>query len=154
MSVHVFTRPRTAQPLPATGTPAPGSPEDPGQLPGEGRAAAPWMVVAVWGVLLGTLAGVSAAMGNSMVVLEISGGAAVLMLAVAGALWLDERLRPSRGVFILPVRLGGTFLFALTAAMAWLSLAFGQYVLYLTVVPLTGAVLLEVAARRRPQWHR
>jgi predicted lysophospholipase L1 biosynthesis ABC-type transport system permease subunit len=114
----------------------------------------PWLVVAGWGVLLGALAGISAAMGNSMVVLEISGGAAVLALAIAGALWLDERLRPSRGVFIMPVRLGGTFLFAVTAMTAWLSLAFGQYVLYLAVVPLTGAVLLEAAARRRPRWHR
>jgi hypothetical protein len=105
-------------------------------------------------MLLGLLAVVSAAMGNSIVVLEISGGAAAVVLAIAGAVWLDHRLRPYRGVYRLPVRLGGTFLFAVTALTAWLSLAFGQYLLYLAVVPLVGAVGLETAARRHPRWHR
>jgi hypothetical protein len=88
-------------------------------------------------------------MGNNLVVLEISGGAAVLVLVIAGAVWLDHRLRPYRGVYSLPVRLGGTFLFAVTAETAWLALAFGQYMLYFAVIPLTGAIILETAARRR-----
>lgn len=102
-------------------------------------------------MLLGILAAVSAAMGNNLVVLEISGGAALLVLVIAGAVWLDQRLRPYRGVYRLPVRIGGAFLFAVTALTAWLGLAFGQYMLYLAAVPLTGAVGLEIAAWR---WTR
>lgn len=133
---------------PVTGQPVRGRPDDPRRVHREGSSLAPWTVVAVWAVLLGILAAVGAAMGNNLVVLEISGGAAVLVLAIAGAVWLDHRLRPNRGVYSLPVRLGGTFLFAVTALTAWLALAFGQYMLYLAAVPLAGAVGLEIAARR------
>jgi hypothetical protein len=104
--------------------------------------------VAIWAVLLGVLAAVGGAMGNSAVVAGISGGAAGLVLVVAGAVWLDHRLRPYQGACRLPVRLGGVFLFAVTAAVAWLALAFGEFMLMLAVIPLAGAIGLEAAACR------
>jgi hypothetical protein len=53
-----------------------------------------------------------------------------------------------RTVFGLPVRLGGGFLFAVAATVAWLSLAFGEFMFMLAVVPFAGAVGLQVAAWR------
>ena len=108
----------------------------------------PWTVVTIWAVMLGLLAAVSAGFGNNLVVLAISGGAAVLVLLVAGTVWLDHHFRPYRTVFGLPARLGGTFLFAVTATVAWMSLAFGEVMLLLAVVPFVGAVGLHIAAWR------
>jgi hypothetical protein len=45
----------------------------------------PWTVVTIWAVLLGLPAAVSAGFGNNLVVPAISGGAAVLVLLVAGS---------------------------------------------------------------------
>lgn len=146
MTIHVSPLSHDQRPLP--GAPVSGIPGDRGRSPRDSTSLAPWAIVAIWAVLLGILAAVSAAMGNNMVVLEISGGAAVLVLVVAGAVWLDQRLRPHRGVYSQPVRIGGVFLFAVTAVTAWLALAFGQFMLYLAAVPLAGALGLEIAARR------
>lgn len=114
----------------------------------EGAGLPPWAVVAAWAVLLGLLTAISAGFGNDAVATEIFGSAATLILMVAVAVWLDLRFRPYRAVLRLPVRLGGVFLFAVTATVAWLSLAFGEFMLMLAVVPFAGAVGLEVAARR------
>ena len=153
MTTRVSAGPVSGNPRP--GTPDPSSiPNDQGRLPEESASPAPWTVVAAWAALLSILVAVSAAMGGSQVVLEISGGAAVLVLVIAGAVWLDHRLRPYRGTYSMPVRLGGTFLFAVTALTAWLALAFGQFMLYFAVIPLIGAVGLEIAARHHPRWRR
>jgi hypothetical protein len=107
------------------------------------------MVVAIWAGLLGVLVAIDAGFGNDAVVLEISGSSAGLVLLLAGAVWLDRRLRPYRGYLRHPTRVGGVFLFAVTAMLAWLSLAFGTWMIYLAVVPFVPAVGLEVAARRQ-----
>lgn len=146
-----MTAPVSTQPPAAARPPAAPGGDRPGQPSPRDQAQPgpqPWTIVAIWGVFLAILSAVGAAMGNSLVVLEISGGAATGVLAIAGAVWLDHRLRPSRGVYSLPVRLGGTFLFAVTADMAWMALAFGEVMLMLAVVPLAGAIGLEIAARR------
>lgn len=153
MTTHAYPGSLSRGRPPGTGDPAAGDPGPGESGPGgagrpDGASITPPAVVALWAALLAVLVAVSAAMGNSPVVLEISGGAAVLVLVIAGAVWLDQRLRPARGAYRLPVRLGGVFLFAVTALTAWLALAFGQFMLYLAVIPLTGAVGLEVAARR------
>lgn len=176
MATNVPAGPSLGDGRPIPGRHIPDTPGEPRGLHQDGVSAgpslAPWAVVAIWAVLLGILVSISAAMGNNLVVLEISGGAALLVLVIAGAVWLHQRLRPYRGTYSLPVRIGGVFLLAVTVETAWLSLAFGQYMLYLAVVPLTGAVLLETAARRyareqarnarrrhdavrrQPRWHR
>jgi hypothetical protein len=148
MTTHVSVGTLAEDPRPVSGDPTPDIPNGPGRLSEDRESLAPWTVLTIFAVLLGILVSVSAIMGNNLVVLLISGGAAVIVLAIAGAVWLDHRLRPRRGVYTLPVRLGGTFLFAATALTAWLSLAFGQYLLYLAAVPLTGAIILEASARR------
>lgn len=121
---------------------------DPDPDPDAKGSLRPWTVVTIWAVLLGLLAAVSAGFGNNPVVLAISGGAAALILVLAGIVWLDHRFRPRRTVFGLPVRLGGGFLFAVAATVAWLSLAFGEFMFMLAVVPFAGAVGLQVAAWR------
>jgi hypothetical protein len=150
-----MTASRPAGPVPTDPRPVPGDGPQPdipielANLPANRPSVRPWTVVAFWAVLLGILAAVGGAMGNSAVVAGISGGAAGLVLIVAGVVWLDHRLRPHQDTYRLPVRLGGVFLFAVTAAVAWLALAFGEFMLMLAVIPLAGAVGLEIAARRR-----
>jgi predicted exporter len=114
------------------------------------RAMLPaWAVVAIWAVLLGLLVAMDAGFGNNSVVLEVSGSAAGLVLLLAGVVWLDRRLRPSRDWLQYAARSGGIFLLAVTAAVGWLSLAFGAWVLMIAIVPLVAAVGVEISARRR-----
>jgi hypothetical protein len=108
----------------------------------------PWTVLAIFAVLLGVLVSVSAGFGNDPVVLAISGSSAGLVLLLAAAVWLDHRFRPRRTVFGLPVRIGGAFLFAVAAAAGWMSLAFGEFMAMIAVVPLIGAIGLQIAAWR------
>lgn len=143
MTAPVPTRPRVP------GGPGSDRQNEPVFHPAGQAALKPWAVVAIWAGLLAVLAAVGAGFGNSAVVLEISGSAAGLVLAIAVAAWLDLRFRPYRGVLGLPVRLGGVFLFAVAAAVALLALAFGQFMLMLAAVPLAGATGMEIAARRR-----
>src|SRR5690349_14227432 len=70
----------------------------------------PWTVVAVWGVLLSLLAALGAGFGNNAFVLEVSGSSAGFVLLLAGAAWLDRRLRPDRGYLRYPTRIGGVVL--------------------------------------------
>lgn len=99
--------------------------------------------------LPGVLVAADAGFGNGALVLEISGSSAGFVLLLAGAVWLDRRLRPYRGYLRYPARAGGVFLFAVAAMLAWLSLAFGAWTIYLAVVPFIAAISLEAAARRR-----
>jgi hypothetical protein len=142
MTTHLSTEPQAAH-----GGRRPGD-DEPACGPDDRPGLSPWMVVAAWAVLLGLLAGVSAGFGNNIVVLEISGGAAGLVLVLAGAVWLHQRLRPYRVVLSLPTRTGGVFLFAVSAAVAWFGLAFGEFMPMIAAVPFTAAVGLEIAARR------
>jgi len=120
--------------------------------PGEADGIAglrPWAVVATWAVLLGLLVAVSARFGNIAVVLEISGGAAALVLVLAGSVWLAQRFRPRRAMLGVPSLLGVVFLFALTMTVAWLALAFGAFMLMIAAVPFVAAIHLEIAVRRQ-----
>jgi len=139
MATHL-TQPRHGPPQ-APPQP-PGGPEDRRPLPA-------WAVMAIWAVLLGVLVATDAGFGNDALVLEVSGSSAGFVLLLAGAVWLDRRLRPPRGYLRYPTRTGGVFLFAVAATLAWLSLAFGAWTIYLAVVPFTAAVGLEAAARRQ-----
>jgi membrane protein YdbS with pleckstrin-like domain len=140
MATRVSTQPRPSRPQAPLRRPA--GPE--GQRP-----LRAWAVVAIWAVLLGVLVATDAGFGNNAVVLEISGSSAGFVLLLASAVWLDKRLRPYRGLLRHPTRVGGVFLFAVAATLAWLSLAFGAWTIYIAVVPLIAAVGLEAAARRR-----
>src|SRR5579875_1518993 len=109
--------------------------DGPGRERRAGAGLAPWGVVAIWGVLLTALAAAGAGFGNS-----------ALLLAVA--VWLDRRLRPRRGCLRQPVRVGGVFMLAVAAALAWAGLAFGAWLVMIAAAPLAAAIGLEIAARR------
>lgn len=147
-----MTAPVSARPRPAQAGARPDWPDEP-EWPDEAdqpRAALqPWTVVAIWSVLLGLLVGMDAGFGNDTFVLEVSGSSAGFVLLLAGAVWLDRRLRPDRGYLRQPTRVGGVVLFAVTAMLAWLSFAFGAWLMMVAAVPFIPAVGLEVAARRR-----
>jgi hypothetical protein len=122
----------------------PGGPREPRNGPG----LAPWGVVAIWGSLLAVLAAAGAGFGNNTLVLEVSGSAAGFVLLLAAAVWLDRRLRPRRSWLRQPARIGGVFMLAVAAMLAWLGLAFGGWLVMIAAVPLTAAIGLEIAARR------
>lgn len=150
MTSSVSTRPVYTRPRPVPGEGPKPSIENEPELQSQAEPSVkPWTVVVGWAVLLAVLVAVSAGFGNSPIVLEISGGAVAIVLAVAGAVWLDHRFRPQTNVFRLPVRLGGPFLFAVAVTVAGLALAFGEFMLMLAVVPLAGAIGLEIAARHQ-----
>ena len=90
-----------------------------------------------------------AGFGNNTVVLEVSGSSAGFVLLLAGAVWLDRRLRPDRGYLRQPTRVGGVVLFAVAATLAWLGFAFGAWLMMVVAVPLIAAVGLEIAAHRQ-----
>lgn len=111
-----------------------------------------WRVVALWGgfntllvlLLLGFVLG---GFGRSVFILEIYGSAAGLVFLFALAVWLGGR-RSRHG---LPVAAGtGSIpLFALTAMMIWLGLAFGIWISILAAFPFLWAVLLEYSVHQR-----
>jgi len=111
-----------------------------------------WRVVALWGVfntffvllLVGFVLG---GFGRSVFILETYGSAAGLVFLFALAVWLAGR-RSRRG---LPVAAGaGSIpLFALTALMIWLGLAFGIWIAIMAAFPFLWAVLLEYSVRQR-----
>jgi hypothetical protein len=109
----------------------------------------PWAVVALWGLLLGLLTATGAAFGNSTFVLEVAGSAAGFVLLLAAAVWLHHRLRPRRSYLRQPTRVGGVVLLAVAAALGWLGLAFGGWIVIPAGVALLAAIGLEVSARRR-----
>lgn len=109
----------------------------------------PCEVVAIWGVLLGVLAAVSAGFGNNVLVLSVASSAAGGVLLLAGLVWLDWRLRRRRRCLRQPTRVGGVISFAVAAMLAWLGLAFGEWLLIIAGAPLLAAVGLEVSALRR-----
>src|SRR5579875_862871 len=121
--------------------------DGPGRERRAGAGLAPWGVVAIWGVLLTALAAAGAGFGNSALVLEVSGSAAGFVLLLAVAVWLDRRLRPRRGCLRQPVRVGGVFMLAVAAALAWAGLAFGAWLVMIAAAPLAAAIGLEIAAR-------
>jgi hypothetical protein len=146
MTATVSARPRPARQAPPGG---PGTGKDgPGRERRAGAGLAPWGVVAIWGVLLAALAAAGAGFGNGAVVLEVSGSAAGFVLLLAAAVWLDRRLRPRRSWLRQPVRVGGVFMLAVTAALAWAGLAFGAWLVMIAAAPLAAAIGLEIAARR------
>ncbi len=151
MEADVMATVISARPLPAQQAPPGGPRRSKGGLGREHRGGpglAPWGVVVIWGVLLVVLAAVGAGFGTSALVLEVSGSAAGLVLLLAAVVWLDRRLRPSRGWLHQPARVGGVFMLALTVMLAWLGLAFGGWLVMIAVVPLIAAAGLEIAARR------
>jgi hypothetical protein len=141
MTAHVSAGPRPGEDE--------AQPERPAEPAGQRATLRPWGVVAIWAVLLGLLAALGAGFGNNALILEVSGSSAGFVLLLAGAVWLDRRLRPERGYLRQPTRVGGVILFALTAMLAWLGFAFGTWLVVVAAVPFTAAVGLEVAAHRR-----
>jgi hypothetical protein len=141
-----MTAPVSAGPRPGQDEAQPERPAEPGRPRG---TLQPWTVVAIWAVLLGLLAAMGAGFGNNAVVLEVSGSSAGFVLLLAGAVWLDRRLRPDRGYLRQPTRIGGVVLFAVAAALAWLGFAFGGWLILVAAVPFVAAVGLEIAAHRR-----
>jgi hypothetical protein len=111
----------------------------------------PCEVVAIWGVLLGVLAAVSAGFGSNTLVLAVAGSAAGGVLLLAGVVWLHWRLRRRGRCLRQPTRAGGVILFAVAVMLAWLAFAFGGWLLLIAGVPLLAAAGREVSARR---WAR
>jgi hypothetical protein len=109
----------------------------------------PCEVVAIWGALLGVLVAVSAGFGNNVLVLAVAGSAAGCVLLLAGVVWLHWWLRRRRRCLWQPTRVGGVILFAVAAMLAWMGLAFGEWLLIIAGVPLLAAAGLEVSAQRR-----
>jgi hypothetical protein len=113
-----------------------------------------WGVVALWGafnaffvlLLVGFVAG---GFGHSVFVLETYGSATGLVFAFALAVWLARR-RSRRGL-PLAAGAGSIPLFALTALMIWLGLAFGLWIAVLSAFPFLWAVLLEYSIHQRLQ---
>jgi len=141
-----MTAPVSAGPRPGQDQAPPERPDEPGRPRATLR---PWTVVAIWAVLLGLLVATGAGFGNSTFVLEVSGSSAGLVLLLAGAVWLDRRLRPDRGYLRQPTRVGGVVLFAVAATLAWLGFAFGAWLMMIAAMPFIAGVGLEVAAHRR-----
>ncbi|MHB1592828.1 MAG: hypothetical protein ACYCU3_01450 [Streptosporangiaceae bacterium] len=100
-------------------------------------------------MLLGALVATSAGFGSNGLVLEISGSSAGLVLLIAGSVWLDRRLRPARSYLRQPTRIGGAVMLAVAAALGFLGIAFGAWLMIIAVVPLIAAIGLEVLARRQ-----
>jgi len=142
MTTHV-----AAGSQPADGSQRPAEDES-GRGPQDEAGLSPHAVVAVWAVLLGLLATVSGGFGHNTVALEISGSATGLVVVVAGAVWLDQRLRPRRDASRWPARPGGGFLLAVIGATAGLALVLGPFMLMVAAVQAAAAIGLEIAARR------
>ena len=111
-----------------------------------------WGVVALWGgfnaffvlLLIGFIAG---GFGHSVFVLEAYGSATGLVFAFALTVWLARR-RSRRGL-PLPAGAGSIPLFALTALMVWLGLAYGIWLAILAAFPFLWAVILEYSIHQR-----
>jgi hypothetical protein len=146
MEGDAMTAPVSAEPRPGQDE---AQPEPPGEPDRQRPALRPWAVVAIWAVLLGLLVAMGAGFGNNPFVLEVSGSSAGFVLLLAGAVWLDRRLRPRRGYLRQPTRVGGVVLFAVAVMLAWLGLAFGAWLTMVAAVPFIAALGLEVAAHRR-----
>ena len=84
-----------------------------------------------------------------MFVLETYGSATGLVFAFALTVWL-ARHRSRRGL-PLPAGAGSIPLFALTALMVWLGLAYGIWIAILGAFPFLWAVILEYSVHQRPQ---
>ncbi len=141
-----MTAPVSARPRPGQDEAQPQRPAEPGRPPATLR---PWTVVALWAAMLGLLVAMDAGFGNSTFVLEVSGSSAGFVFLLAGAVWLDRRLRPDRGYLRYPTRIGGVVLLAVAVTLAWLGFAFGAWLTMIAAVPFIAAVGLEVAAHRR-----
>ena len=113
------------------------------------------VVVAIWGLMnalmVALLLGfVSAGLGGSMVVVEVYGAATGLVFLLAVLVWLARRRHRQamqRGLR-LPRRPASALLLALAFALLWLGLAFGMWLPILAFLPLSAAVMMEIAARR------
>jgi hypothetical protein len=141
-----MTAPVTARPRPDEHEAQPERPDEPDR---QRPTLRPWTAVAIWAVLLGLLVAMGTGFGNSTFVLEVSGSSAGFVLLLAGAVWLDRRLRPDRGYLRYPTRVGGVVLFAVAVTLAWLGLAFGAWLTMIAAVPFIAAVGLEAAAHHR-----
>src|SRR5260370_41082527 len=104
MKGEAMTAPVSARPRPGQDEAQPQRPAEPGRPPATLR---PWTVGALWAAMLGLLVAMDAGFGNSTFVLEVSGSSAGFVFLLAGAVWLDRRLRPDRGYLRYPTRIGG-----------------------------------------------
>jgi hypothetical protein len=111
-------------------------------------------VVLLWGafnaILAGVLAGFTAAglvggAGPAGVLSFILYGAATTgVFAIALGVWAGRRRGAGTS---LPPRPAAALLLAVAVAMSWLGLAFGPWIAFLAVAPLTAAVVCELYPR-------
>jgi uncharacterized protein (TIGR03382 family) len=111
-------------------------------------------VVAIWGianaVLIAVLIGFIAARSGPGLDIVLYCASAALVFALALLAWLGRRRRggPLARGLRLPPRPGAALLLAGGVALAWLGVPFGGWLLLAAAVPLTAALMLEIAARR------
>jgi hypothetical protein len=113
-----------------------------------------WNVVALWGafnaffvlLLIGFIVG---GFGRSVFDLEASASMVGLIFAFAAMVWLGRRRQPSARAWRQAAGAGSIPLFALTALMVWLGLAYGIWISILAAFPFVWAVILEYSIHQR-----
>jgi hypothetical protein len=111
------------------------------------RFSAP-AVVAAWGLLNAALAATLAGFGAQAVVIAIYASAAALVEIAAVVVWIALRRAGTPRAWPEPPDGDSVLLFAAAVIVAGLGVAFAWYLALLALLPLTGAVLREVSARR------
>jgi hypothetical protein len=113
-----------------------------------------WNVVALWGafnaffvlLLIGFIAG---GFGRSVFDLEASASMVGLIFAFAAMVWLGRRRQPRARAWRQAAGAGSIPLFALTALMVWLGLAYGIWIAIIAAFPFLWALILEYSIHQR-----
>lgn len=113
-----------------------------------------WNVVALWGsfnaffflLLVGFILG---GFGQSVFILEAYGSSTGLIFAFAAMVWLGRRRQPGAPAWRQAAGAGSIPLFAITAFMIWLGLAYGIWIAILAAFPFLWAVMLEYSIHER-----
>jgi hypothetical protein len=119
----------------------------------ERRFSAP-VVVAIWGIanaaLIAVLIGFVAARSGPGLDIALYCASAALVFALALLAWLARRRdrEPFERGLRVPARPAAAVLLAAGVALIWLGLPFGAWLPMAAVVPLTAALIMEIAARR------
>jgi hypothetical protein len=113
-----------------------------------------WGVVALWGafnaffvlLFVGFILG---GFGSSVFALETYCASTALVFAFAFAIWLGRRRRPGARAWRQAAGTGSVPLFAITALMIWLGLAYGIWIAILAAFPFLWAVFIEYSIHQR-----
>jgi hypothetical protein len=112
------------------------------------------VVVAIWGIanaaLIAVLIGFVAARSGPGLDIALYCASAALVFALALLAWLARRRdrEPFERGLRVPARPAAAVLLAAGVALIWLGLPFGAWLPMAAVVPLTAALIMEIAARR------